>query len=109
MTSTIKQLADTKNILTEQVKTITVPNAYMTAKGVHKQQHSGQATMNNGYRSKIDPTGYCCICGFKVVMGHTSLTFVNRNDGYKEKANIYDTMGVINNNSVCFAGDWVLW
>ena len=102
--STIKQLAKTDKILTEQIKTLTSKNARLTLNGRHNKKEGVQSTTVNYYKSNLNPTGCFWIHVYKVVRGHTSITCTKINDRNMETSTRSDTMVGSTNNSEWVAG-----
>ena len=53
ITSTIKQLGKTNNILIDKIKTLTATNERLTENGEHHQKQGGHATTVNDYEFKV--------------------------------------------------------
>ena len=90
------------------MNTLTATHARLTENGRQNQKYSGKETIGNDYKAKIEPKGYFCTHGLKVLRVHTRLTFVKRKHGHKEKANRSDTMGGSNKDIGWVAGEYGL-
>eukprot|EP00804_Cyclotella_cryptica_P016761 CCRYP_002058-RA/>CCRYP_002058-RA protein AED:0.43 eAED:0.43 QI:0/-1/0/1/-1/1/1/0/185 len=57
------------------------------------RETSLQRTGGGAWETKLDPNGYCWSHGYKVKMGHSSMTCNKRLDGHKNNASRANTMG----------------
>ena len=86
-----KKLVETNTALVVQVKSLVATNAWLANTQVAESQKPSRATITR-QSVTIDPNGHCWDHGFKVRMGHSSITCGGKLQGHRDDATQTNTI-----------------